>query len=138
MRPEMSIVNKEDIASLVRNYVHYDNLATTFNKQTQSARAVRDDYEKRIIVELKNKHMENAIIQIVGGKLKIVEEKHSTPLSFKNLEESLHMYYINKKKVDETPELLKFIKSNRVVETELRIKKMPQLPPQPEPKTELK
>jgi len=134
----MSIVNKEDIASLVRNYVHYDNLASTFNKQTQNARAVRDDYEKRIITELKNKKMENAIIQIVGGKLKIVEEKHSTPLSFKNLEESLHQYYINKKKVDETPELLKFIKSNRVVETELRIKKMPQLPPQPDTRNELK
>jgi len=134
----MSIVNKEDIASLVRNYVHYDNLASTFNKQTQNARAVRDDYEKRIITELKNKKMENAIIQIVGGKLKIVEEKHSTPLSFKNLEESLHQYYINKKKVDETSDLLKFIKSNRVVETELRIKKMPQLPSQPDPRNELK
>ena len=138
MRPEMSIVNKEDIASLVRNYVHYDNLASTFNKQTQNARAVRDDYEKRIIVELKKNKMENAIIQIVGGKLKIVEEKHSTPLSFKTLEESLHMYYINKKKVDETPDLLKFIKSNRVIQTELRIKKMPQLPAQPDPKLELK
>ena len=138
MRPEMSIINKEDIASLVRNYVHYDNLATTFNKQTQNARTVRDDYEKRIIAELKKNKMENAIIQIVGGKLKIVEEKHSTPLSFKNLEESLHMYYINKKKVDETSDLLKFIKSNRIVQTDLRIKKMPQLPSQPEPNTELK
>ena len=106
----MSIVNKEDIASLVRNYVHYDNLTTTFNKQTQNARSVRDDYEKRIIHELKNKNMEHAIIQIVGGKLKIVEEKHSSPLSYKNLEESLHNYYFQKKKIDETNDIIKFIK----------------------------
>ena len=122
-----NIVNKEDIASLVRNYVHYDNLATTMNKQTQNARVVRDDYEKRIIDELKRNKMENAIIQIVGGKLKIVEEKHSTPLSYKNLEESLHDYYFQKKKVDETADIIKYIKGKRVIESTQRIKKISQL-----------
>ena len=130
----MSIIQKEDIASLIRNYVHYDNLASQFYKQTQNARAVRDDYEKRIIEELKKNKMEYAIIQIVGGKLKIVEEKHSSPLTFKSLEESLHNYYGNKKKVDETSELLKFIKASRTVETSFKLKKIPQLPPQPTPK----
>ena len=127
----MSIV-KEDIASLIRKYVHYDNLAATFFKQTQQARSVRDDYEKRIIEELKNKNMQNAVIQIVGGKLKIVEEKHGTPLSFKNLEESLHDYYFHKKRVDETSEVIKYIKSKRTFETTSKLKKIHQLPPQPE------
>ena len=122
-----SLINKEDVASLVRNYVHYDNLSSTLNKQTQNARAVRDDYEKRIIDELKKSKMENAIIQIVGAKLKIVEEKYSTPLSYKNLEESLHDYYFFKKKIDETSDILKFIKGKRVVETSQRIKKIPQI-----------
>ena len=122
-----SLINKEDVASLVRNYVHYDNLSSTLNKQTQDARAVRDDYEKRIIDELKKSKMENAIIQIVGAKLKIVEEKYSTPLSYKNLEESLHDYYFFKKKIDETSDILKFIKGKRVVETSQRIKKIPQI-----------
>lgn len=125
----MNIVNKEDIASLVRNYVHYDNLATTMNKQTQNARAVRDDYEKRIIDELKRNKMENAIIQIVGGKLKIVEEKHSTPLSYKNLEESLHDYYFQKKKIDETADIIKYIKGKRIIESTQRIKKITQSSP---------
>ena len=122
-----NIINKEDIASLVRNYVHYDNLATTMNKQTQNARVVRDDYEKRIIDELKRNKMENAIIQIVGGKLKIVEEKHSTPLSYKNLEESLHDYYFQKKKIDETADIIKYIKGKRIIESTQRIKKITQL-----------
>ena len=56
----MSIIQKEDIASLIRNYVHYDNLASQFYKQTQNARAVRDDYEKRIIEEL-NKIIDSVI-----------------------------------------------------------------------------
>ena len=127
----MSIV-KDDIASLIRKYVHYDNLAATFFKQTQQARSVRDDYEKKIIEELKNNKMENAVIQIVGGKLKVVEEKHGTPLSFKNLEESLHDYYFHKKRVDETSEVIKYIKSKRTFETTSKLKKIHQLPPQPE------
>ena len=130
----MSIQPKEDISNLIRNYVHYDNLASQFFKQTQNARAVRDNYEQRVIGDLKEKKMENAIIQIVGGKLKVVEEKHGTPLSFKNLEESLHEYFINKKKVDETSEIMKFIKARRTFETSLKLKKIPQLPPQPEKK----
>jgi hypothetical protein len=129
----MSITKKEDIASLIRNYVHYDNLASQFFKQTQNARNVRDDYERRIVDELQKNKMENAIIQIVGGKLKIIEEKHSSPLTFKSLEESLHDYYGSKKKVDETSDVLKFVKGARKVETSFKLKKIPQLPPQPEP-----
>jgi hypothetical protein len=128
------IVQKEDIANLIRNYVHYDNLVTNFQKQTQNARIVRDDFEKRTINELKVSGMENAIIQIVGGKLKVVEEKHSSPLSFKSLEESLHKYYQLNKKSDETSNIIKFIKENREFETSLKLKKILQLPPQPGPK----
>ena len=88
--------NYEDLSNLIRNYVHYDNLTSTLNKQAHNARIVRDDFEERIIKELRGKKMEHAIIQIVGGKLKIVEEKHNTPLNYKMLEESLHNYFHNK------------------------------------------
>jgi hypothetical protein len=94
----MNTLVKDDIANLVRNYVHYDNLTISLQKQINNARVVRDDFEKRIIDELKKNKLENAIIQIVGGKLKIVEEKHSNPLSYKFLEEQIHNYFVEKKK----------------------------------------
>jgi hypothetical protein len=128
------VTQKEDIANLIRNYVHYDNLASNFQKQTNNARIVRDDFEKRIINELKNNKMQNAIIQIVGGKLKVVEERHTNPLSFKGLEESLHEYYKSKKVSDDTSSVIKFVKENRIFETTLKLKKIPQLPEQPAPK----
>lgn len=128
------VVEKEDIANLIRNYVHYDNLASNFQKQTQNARIVRDDFERRIINELKAKNMENAIIQIVGGKLKVIEEKHASPLSFKSLESTLHQYYQSKKMNDDTSNVVKFVKEHREFEVVLKLKKIPQLPPQPGPK----
>lgn len=127
----MNAIQKDDIANLVRNYVHYDNLAVSLQKQTNNARIVRDDFEKRIIDELKKNKLENAIIQIVGGKLKVVEEKHSNPLSYKFLEEQIHNYFVEKKKIDETRDIIQYIKSHKQVETGLKLKKIPQLPPQP-------
>jgi hypothetical protein len=126
-----AIVNKEDIANLVRSYVHYDNLTASLNKQTQNARTVRDEFEKRIIKELDDKNMKHAIIQIVGGKLQIVEEKKIAPLTFNSLESSLHKYFIEHKESDITSDLIKFIKTQRTSENFLKIKKITQLPPQP-------
>ena len=126
-----TIVNKEDIANLVRSYVHYDNLAVSLNKQTQNARVVRDEFERRIIKELDEKNMKHAIIQIVGGKLQIVEEKKIAPLTFNSLESSLHKYFIEHKESDITSDLIKFIKAQRTSENFLKIKKITQLPPQP-------
>ena len=123
-------INKEDLSNLIRNYVHYDNLTSTLNKQTHNARIVRDDFEQRIITELRDKKMEHAIIQIVGGKLKIVEEKHNTPLNYKMLEESLHNYFHTKKISDDTSNIIKFVKGSREVETSFKLKKILQLPEQ--------
>ena len=127
----MNTIQKDDIANLVRNYVHYDNLAVSLQKQTNNARIVRDDFERRIIDELKKNKLENAIIQIVGGKLKVVEEKHSNPLSYKFLEEQIYNYFVEKKKTDETRDIIQYIKSHKQVEIGLKLKKIPQLPPQP-------
>ena len=79
--------------------------------------------------------MDNAIIQIVGGKLKIVEENHFNPLSFKFIEELLHQYYSSKKVSDDTSNIIKYIKSNRKMETNYKLKKILQLPSQPLPPT---
>jgi len=126
-----TLINKEDIANLVRSYVHYDNLTISLQKQTNNARIVRDEFENRIIKALEDKNMKNAIIQIVGGRLQIVEDKKISPLTFHSLEDSLHKYFIENKQSDLTSELVKYIKSQRTVETFSKIKKVTQLPPQP-------
>jgi len=131
MSSNTSLINKEDIGNLVRSYIHYDNLTSSLHKQTNNARIVRDEFEKRIIKTLQDSNMKNAIIQIVGGKLQIVEEKKSSPLTFHSLEESLHNYFIKNKESDITTDLIRFIKSQRTVETTPKIKKISQLPPQP-------
>jgi hypothetical protein len=125
-------VNTQDLANLVRNWVHYDNLTTTFSKQTQNARRVRDDFEERILQQLRASNMENAVIQIHGGRLVVTEEKQTQPITLTRLEESLHAYYKNAG-VDETSAIMKHIRNTRVVEVQKRLKKTVTVPPLPPP-----
>lgn len=126
-------MNTQDLANLVRNWVHYDNLTSTFSKQTQTARRVRDEFENRILHQLRSSNMENAVIQIHGGRLVVSEEKQTQPITLTRLEEALHSYY-QKSSVDETAAIMKHVRNSRVVEVTKRLKKtvvVPPLPPLP-------
>lgn len=131
-------MNTNDLASWVRNWVHYDNLALGLNRQATNARKVRDEYETKIITHLQQNSMENAIIQIAGGRLVVNEERHSQPLTLHRIEELLRAYYVAKGAaaaghLDETSNIMKFIKQQRGFEVNKRLKKQAGAPPPPLP-----
>jgi hypothetical protein len=129
-------MNTNELGNWVRNWVHYDNLALGLNRQSSNARKVRDDYENKIIGHLQQNHMENAIIQIAGGRLVVNEERHSQPLTLHRIEELLRAYFISKgaqAHLDETPMIMKFIKQQRGFEVNKRLKKQVGIIPGPLP-----
>ena len=130
-------VNTQELALMVRNYVHYDNLATTFYRQTANARKVRDDYETKILSSLRASNMENAVIQIAGGRLVVHEERHNQPLTLGRLEEFLHAYFLSKNAPDDTQNIIKFMRKQRGYEVVKKLKKQtgPTAAPLPPPPT---
>lgn len=119
-------MNTNELGNWVRNWVHYDNLALGLNRQATNSRKVRDGFEEKIIGNLQQNHMENAIIQIAGGRLSIHEERHAQPLTLHRLEELLRSYYSSKGtgiQADETQHIMKFIKQQRGFEVTKRLKK---------------
>jgi len=131
-------MNTQELANWVRNWVHYDNLATSLSKQTTNSRRVRDEFEGRILQQLKVNNMENAVIQIQGGRLTVAEEKHNQPLTYARIEEAMHSYFAEKKKrfptaEDETPAILRHMKETRSVDITKRLKKQVAVPPLPPP-----
>lgn len=127
-------MNTNELAIWVRNWVHYDNLALGLNRQTLNARHLREDFETKIIDHLRVNHMENAVIQIAGGRLVVNEEKHSQPLTLARIEELLHSYYSSTGAHDESQSIMKFIKKQRGFEVTKKLKKQaggitPPLPP---------
>jgi hypothetical protein len=129
-------MNVSELGNWVRNWVHYDNLALGLNRQTANARKLRDEYEGKIIGHLQSNSMENAVIQIAGGRLTVNEERHSQPLTLTRLEEILRGYYASKGAtgpMDETADIMKYLRKQRGFETSKRLKKttVAPLPPLP-------
>lgn len=117
--PTAAVTNKAilptEFNKYVRHFVHYDTLTKSFQQQTTNARQMKDAYEDKIIQALEQSNMKNAIIQIAGGTVKLVEDKHPAPLTFAHLETMLHDYFRAKgaRFPDETDAILRFIKQNR-------------------------
>lgn len=130
-------INTQEIGFHVRNWVHYDNLATSLYRQTTNARKVRDEFETKIIDALRSSQMENAVIQIAGGRLVLQEERHNQPLTLARIEEILHTYYVSRNLPDDTGNIMKFIKKQREFKVVNKLRKqsgpapaaLPPLPP---------
>jgi hypothetical protein len=119
-----SPVPVSELGNLVRGWMHSSKQLTEINRQAASARNTRDKYETAIISLLQANKQENAILQTNEGRIHIGQERHSKPLTMKYLDEILHMYYTSKPSIvkDETDDIMKFIRANRVVEETKRLK----------------
>jgi hypothetical protein len=135
--PQTPPVNTQEIGFLVRNWVHYDNLATAFYRQTVNSRNVRDEFEMKIMDSLRSSNMENAVIQIAGGRIIVQEERHNQALSLTRIEELLNMYFANRNLPNDTPNIMKFVKKQRGFEIKKKLRKQAggqsTLPPPPPP-----
>ncbi|NBR60061.1 MAG: hypothetical protein EBT86_00155 [Actinobacteria bacterium] len=126
---QLSTQNPNEIGSLIRNWVHYDNMSSSFYKQTLNARKIRSEYESKILTNLNQNKMENAIIQINGGRLGLVEEKQPATLTIQKIEDLLHNYFKTRKQTDQTSDILDFIKQNRGVSSQTRLRYLDQRRP---------
>jgi hypothetical protein len=125
-----------DLATWVRNYVHYDNLAGNYSKQATGARKLRDDFESKIITNLRANSMDNAVIQISGARLQVAEDKTTPSMTLPRLESYLHKYFAGKGNgMDETEAILQFIRMQRANDSQAiaRLKRTPVAPPVPPP-----
>jgi hypothetical protein len=119
----MSGGEHDQLTTWIRNWVHFDNMASNFSKQSTTSRKLRDENEDKIINYLKDKKMENAQIQINGAKLSLVQEKCYTGLTVGILETYLHDYF--KKKgamMDETDQIMRFIKQQKTSNFDLKLR----------------
>jgi hypothetical protein len=119
--------NDKDFPSWVRNWIHYDTLATNLSKQATNARKVRDEYEDKIIGNLEQRRMTSAVLQLQQGKYQVTKESHINALTLAKLEQLLHEYYRIRgggPSSDETEQIMGFIRQNRGHSITQRLKKV--------------
>ncbi len=125
MSDELTNSVGRNLGDMVRSWLHFDNLAATFSRQAQQARTARHRNEVQVLEYLKSNRMMNAIIQTGSGRLTANEERHALPLTLQRLEGLLHGYFEKRPpgSIDETEDILKFIKENREVTRDVKLKK---------------
>jgi hypothetical protein len=119
-------IQPNNLETLVRHYVYYDNLISDTNGKLTIARKRRDDIEGRIIHYLRANNMENAILHVSGARIQNTIEKIQPSMSITRLESYLHKYYSQKGNgVDETEAILRFIRLQKANDTQsvARLKK---------------
>jgi len=130
----MAVTPQNEIGSWVRNYVHYDNMTNNFTKQATGARKLRDEFEDKIIQNLRANNMQNAVIQISGARLQYAEEKNIPSMSMPRLESYLHGYFKQKGNgLDETDAILRYLKLQKINDTHTTAKLKKTLLPPPIP-----
>jgi dihydroneopterin aldolase len=127
-------MNNAALADNVRGWVHYDNLASSLQKQVLNARNERDRFENNVHQLLKEQQMINAVIQISGAQLQLQEDKVTSGLTIKVLQESIQSFFRGHPECPNpdklTNELLNHIKQQRSIHTNLRLKKLKAAPTQ--------
>lgn len=122
-------MSSQDVATWVRNWVHYDNLAGSLNKQVLQARKMRESYETQIIATLQRTHMENAVIKVSGGQITLAHEKTSAALTLSRIEDIAQKYFALRGGTDESEAFMRFLRKHRGTEESLRLKKTVVMPP---------
>ena len=118
--------NDAEFPTWVRNWIHYEQLASNLYKQAINSRKVRDEYEERILGSLERRKMINAVLQLKQGKYGFIQETHTAPMSMTNIEGMLHLYFKAKgaQARDETAEIMAFFKQHRQQTYNYRLRKV--------------
>jgi hypothetical protein len=108
--------------------VHFDNVAENLNKQIANVRALRAEYEAKVLELLARQNLRNATLRVTGATLQYATRSKSTDLSWSFLEEQLHEYFRTKGVADQTGDILTFLHRHRGGKIIEYLKKTP-IPP---------
>jgi len=114
----MSIVpqeptNQQRLQQSVRAWVHYDNLANTFNKQTQNARTQKQVHEKEIQDILFAMKQSEAVLEVNGARLQFQRKETKSNLSWSWLQDNLRAWFSSESRGKTADDLFKYLQMRR-------------------------
>lgn len=114
----MSIVpqgptNQQRLQQSVRAWVHYDNLANTFNKQTQNARTQKQVHEKEIQDILFAMKQSEAVLEVNGARLQFQRKETKSNLSWSWLQDNLRAWFSSENRGKTADDLFKYLQMRR-------------------------
>ena len=112
--------NQQRLQQSVRAWVHYDNLANTFNKQTQNARTQKQIHEKEIQDILFAMKQSEAVLEVNGARLQFQRKETKSNLSWSWLQDNLRAWFSSETRGKTADDLFKYLqmrRSTKITET---------------------
>lgn len=94
----------------INQWVVLDNQIKSYNEKIKELREKKNNIEEHLSQYATKNNLSNSTIQINDGKLKFVNTKITSPLTFKHIEKSLGEIIKN---TDQVNTILNYIKKNR-------------------------
>ena len=105
--------NQQRLQQSVRAWVHYDNLANTFNKQTQNARTQKQVHEKEIQDILFAMKQSEAVLEVNGARLQFQRKETKSNLSWSWLQDNLRAWFSSESRGKTADDLFKYLQMRR-------------------------
>lgn len=105
----------------IKTWVSIDNEIRLLNNQLKILKEKKGVCNKEIMIWIDNKNLNNPVIKINDGRLKIVDITHQQPLTFKFVYLCLLRYFNSD--TNKAHHIINFIKSNRIIKTNKEIKR---------------
>ena len=112
--PSVQPTPQQRLQQSVRAWVHFDNLANTFNKQAQNARSQKQIHEKEIQDILFAMNQSTAILEVNGARLQFQRKETKSNLSWSWLQEQLRAWFSSgESRGKSNEELFRFLQGRR-------------------------
>lgn len=104
----------------IKKWVFLDNQVKQLTDKTKELKEQKNNIESTILTYVDNNHLNNATAKITGGSLKFVENKQTSPITLKFLQQCLSECIKNEKQVEY---ILNYIKDKREIKYTKDIKR---------------
>lgn len=112
--PSVQPTPQQRLQQSVRAWVHFDNLANTFNKQAQNARTQKQIHEKEVQDILFAMNQSTAILEVNGARLQFQRKETKSNLSWSWLQEQLRAWFSSSESRGKSNEdLFRFLQGRR-------------------------
>jgi hypothetical protein len=112
--PSVQSTPQQRLQQSVRAWVHFDNLANTFNKQAQNARTQKQIHEKEVQDILFAMNQSTAILEVNGARLQFQRKETKSNLSWSWLQEQLRAWFSSSESRGKSNEdLFRFLQGRR-------------------------
>lgn len=109
----------------IKEWVKLDTQQSELNNKLKIIRDQKNNYSSQILNFFDEKQISNPTINITGGKINLIDQKTTNPLTYKFLNDCFKEFFKDKKNGDElSDELLSFIKDKRIYSSCKNLKRM--------------